>query len=174
VLALAALLLFAADLTPEKAAKVQRDRDKALEQINKKYGNKKPSELTTDERREMIAEQRAAESAVLEQNGVEAKEMARYEAKMSLSDRAAAKAERERLDKQETEAQKGDPDKPAEIQIQRGFSDSNPVTLEEKTGGPPTVERGLPPDAIDDQNAAGARPADPAPAPAPKAKKGKK
>jgi hypothetical protein len=40
--------------------------------------------------------------------------------------------------------------------VQRGFSDSNPVTLEENNnpGGAPTVEKGLPPDAQDDQSAA--------------------
>ena len=84
--------------------------------------------------------------------------MARYEATMNRSDRAAAKNERERLDQKEAdEKQKADDAAraPKEVQVQRGFSDTNPVTLEENSGnGAPVVEKGLPPDAIDDQQQA--------------------
>jgi hypothetical protein len=155
------LALTADDLTPEKAAKVQKDRDQAMADVAKKYGNKKSSELSSDERREMIQDQRAAESAVMEKNGTDPKEFARYEAKMSLDDRAATRAERERLDKKDEDEKKAAEEKQqqqanAEVQIQRGFNDNNPVTLEERpaAGGAPSVEKGLPPDAIDDQNAA--------------------
>ncbi|MBK7859538.1 MAG: hypothetical protein IPJ65_13160 [Archangiaceae bacterium] len=164
MLAFAALLLALAadDLTPEKAAKVQKDRDAAMAEVAKKYGNKKSSELSSDERREMIRDQREAESAVLEKNNVDGKELARYEAKMSLDDRAATRAERDRLDKKEQNEKKAAEQKqqqaqqPQEVQVQRGFSDDHPVTLEEKpaAAGQPTVERGLPPEAVDDQNAA--------------------
>ena len=41
---------------------------------------------------------------------------------------------------------------PREVQVQRGFSDATPVTLEEHhTGSKPLVEQGLPPDALDEQ-----------------------
>src|SRR5438105_2637080 len=107
MLALALCLTLAADdLNPEKAAKVQKDRDDAMADIAKKYGNKKSSELSQDERRDMIQEQRAAENAVMEKNGVDPKEMARYEAKMNLADRAATKAEREKLDQKVEEEKK--------------------------------------------------------------------
>src|SRR5262245_29293657 len=126
-----ALLLTADDLTPDKAAKVQRDREKAMDAISKKYGNKKSSELSSDERREMIREQRAAENDVLEKNGVDPKEFARYEARMSLSDRAATKQAKDDLDKKEEAEKKAAADKAKgdqPVQVQRGFSDSNPVT----------------------------------------------
>jgi hypothetical protein len=183
MIALALLLTLAADdLTPEKAAKVQKDRDQAMADVSKKYGNKKSSELTSDERREMIKDQRAAETNVLEKNNVDAKEFARYEAKMNLSDRAATKAARENLDKKEAEDKKAADDKQGngEIPIQRGFNENNPVTLEEKpqnTNGAPVVEKGLPPDAQQDQSEAsgGNAPAnDYDSAPAKKSGKGKK
>jgi hypothetical protein len=157
-LALLLLALGADDLNPEKAAKVQKDRDTAMADIAKKYGNKKSTELSQDDRREMIREQRAAENAVLEKNNVDPKEFARYEAKMSLSDRSATNNARALLDQKEVEAKKAAEQKAqqgnGEIPIQRGFSDNNPVTLEEKTnagGAPVVVEKGLPPDAQNDQ-----------------------
>ena len=79
---------------------------------------------------------------------------------MNLSDRAATKAERERLDRKETEDKKAADQKQQggdQIQIQRGFNENNPVTLEEKpqnSNGAPVVEKGLPPDAQQDQNEA--------------------
>ena len=158
MIAFALLLTLAADdLTPEKAAKVQKDRDRAMADVAKKFGNKKSSELSQDERREMIRAQRSAETEVLEKHNVDAKELARYEAKMNLNDRAATKAERERLDKKEQDDKKAaeSPSGPKEIQVQRGFSDTNPVTLEDnQSPNTPVVERGLPPEAQSDQNEA--------------------
>src|SRR3954468_729722 len=100
------LTLAADDLTPQKAAQVEKDREKAMADVAKKYGNKKSSELSPDERREMIQDQRAAENGVLEKNGVDAKDMARYQTKMGADDRAAAKNERERLDKKDADDKK--------------------------------------------------------------------
>lgn len=176
-LALLLSVLAIDDLTPEKAAAVQRDREKAMADVAKKFGNKKSSELSPGERREMIHDQRAAESVVLEKHRVDAKELARYEAKMNLTDRAATKQEKERLEKKEAneKAAAEKSDVPQEVQIQRGFSDDHPVVLEEKAGDSVVVEKSLPPDAIDDQNAAsGSTPqAEPQPESKPK-KKGKK
>lgn len=160
MIALALLLTLAADdLSPEKAAKVQKDRDQAMADVQKKYGNKKSSELSSDERREMIRDQRAAEAGVLEKNNVDAKEFARYEAKMSLNDRAATKAERERLDRKEQDDKKAEAAKQqqgnTEVQIQRGFNENNPVVLEENKGsGNVIVEKGLPAEAQQDQSEA--------------------
>jgi hypothetical protein len=177
-LALVASLLLA-ELSPEQLAKVQHERDKAMADVAKKYGGKQSSELSQDERREMIKEQRDAESRVLEKAGVDPKEIARYEARLSLDDRAATKAAKQQIEEKEKReaAEKEKKSEPQEIPIQRGFNDSNPVTLEEKTkDGAPVVEKGLPQDAQDDYNAAGAAANNDAPAePAPKSKgKGKK
>src|SRR5438132_8946543 len=105
-LALVLTLLAADDLTPAKAAQVQHDRDQAYADIDKKHGNKKSSELSSDERREIIKEQREAESRVLDKNGVDGKEMARYEARMSMSDRDATKSERAKIDKKDADEKK--------------------------------------------------------------------
>lgn len=179
MIAFALLLALAADdLSPEKAAKVQKDRDKAMSDVAKKYGNKKSSELSQDERREMIRDQRAAETAVLDKNGVDPKEFARYEAKMSLNDRAATKAERERLDRKEQDDKKtaDQQSAPKEIQIQRGFNENNPVMLEDNqaAGGQPVVEKGLPPEAQSDQSEASGAGTGPAPEPEKKSGKGKR
>lgn len=180
MLALALVLTLGADeLTPDKAAQVQHDRDKAMADVSKKYGNKKSSELSSDERREMIRDQREADKQVLEKNGVEAKDMARYEARMNLSDREATKAAKERIEQKEAADKKAAEAKakaqPQEVQVQRGFNDNNPVTLEDNPNGQPIVEKGLPQEAQDDQAAAGQRTDDEgAVAPAKKSAKGKK
>jgi hypothetical protein len=157
LVAVAALLL--ADLSPEQLAKVQHDRDKAMADVSKKYGDKKPSELSQDERRDMIKDQREAESRVLDENGVDPKEVARYEARLSLDDRAATKAAKQKIEEKEKrdaeEKEKKSKEGSGEIPIQRGFNDNNPVVLEEKQGnGAPVVEKGLPTEAQDDLNAA--------------------
>jgi len=152
--------LFLAQLTPEQLAQVQHDREKAQVEIQKKYGDRLPSELSPEERRDLIQEQRDAEDKVLEKNGVDPKELARYEAKLSLDDRAATKAAKKQIEeKEKRDAEKKEKEEAERanqpIQVQKGFSDSNPVILEENQGsGAPTVEKGLPPEALDDQNAA--------------------
>lgn len=151
------------DLTPEKAAKIERDQTKALEAVDKKYGNKKSSELSNDERREAIRDRAAAEREVLEKNDVSAKAYTQYTSKMSVEDRAATKAAGARLEEKEKAAASREKEKekgkaaggPREIPIQRGFNDNSPVVLEEKPGAAPAVEKGLPKDYADDQTAAG-------------------
>jgi hypothetical protein len=158
-LSLVAALLFG-QITPEQLAQVQVDRDKAQAEVQKKYGDRQPSELSQDERRDMIQEQREAEDAVIAKSGLDPKELARYEAKLSLEDRAATKAAKQEIeDKEKREAAKKAKEEAEKvnppIQIQKGFNDKNPVILEDKQNtGSPTVEKGLPPDAVEDQNAA--------------------
>ncbi len=166
-LLLAALSLaapaFGADdvLNPEKAAKIDRDTDKALKEVDKKYGNKKPSELTSDERKAVIQERAAAERAVLDKHNVDPKTFTNYSARQTREERAATKQAGQALEAQEKAAEadkakeKEKAGGPKEITIQRGGGDNNPIIMEEKEGAPPIVEKGLPQDAQDDQNAAG-------------------
>ena len=166
------------DLTPEKAAKIDREQTKALEAVDKKYGNKKSSELSSEERREAIRDRSAAEKEVLEKNNVSARDYTRYTGHMTREDREATKAAAARLEEKEKAAEK-EKEKPAggpkEITVQRGFNDNNPVVLEEKAGAAPVVEKGLPKDYNDDQAAAGQTDSSSqsAPAPAKPAGKGK-
>jgi hypothetical protein len=148
------------ELNPEKVAKIQSEQDKANKEIAKKYGNRKPSEMNRDERREMIRDTAEAEKAVLEKNKVDAREYTRYNTKMSRDDRAATKVASDKIAADEkAAAEKAEAEKkagPKEIQIQRGFSDNNPVVLEEKQpgAGEVVVEKGLPQDAMEDQQSA--------------------
>ena len=153
-------LAFAGDLSPDTVAKVEHDKTKAMDEVAKKYGNKKSSELSTEERREMMKDQSAALNSVYDKNGVDPKEYSRYEARQNLGDRAATKDAAGKLeqkdadDKKKKEADANKP--PKEIQVQRGFSNENPVTLEDKAAGGDgvVVEKGLPPDAMNDQSSA--------------------
>jgi hypothetical protein len=148
--ALLALLLaspaLAADLNPKTVAKIQREQNAAQEEIEKKHGNKKPSEMSSSERKEVIKETSAAQKEVLEKNKVDAKEFARYQAKMSQDDRAETAAAEKDLEAAAEKDKKAGAAKPAEIKVQKGFSDKNPVVLEAKEGAPPVVEHGLPTD----------------------------
>lgn len=125
LLLLSSASAFAGDLDPEKAAQIQEDREKALAEVKKKYGNKKPSELSNAERSAMAKEQAEAEQKALQKNGVTAKEWSRYETTQSKSDRAATEKAREDLKKKEEAAQKAAANKgekkSGEIEIQRGF-----------------------------------------------------
>lgn len=85
---LTALAVHAEDLTPERRAQLQRDQQKAGEAVEKKYGNKKSSELSADERRSLMTEKAAAERGVLEKAGVEPKDFARSGMKMGRDEKA--------------------------------------------------------------------------------------
>jgi hypothetical protein len=165
-LALASLLAstLAADaIPPDKAAAIERDQEKAQATVNAKYGDRKQSDLSPDERRAMMKESAEAEEKVFEKHGITAKDWAVNGVARSRGDQsqvAATKkdlADKEKAAKEAEKAQKAAAEKPktpGEIPVQRGFSDSNPVVVEEAKGGVPVVEKGLPAEAIADQEAA--------------------
>ena len=137
---LAALPVFAADIDPARAAQIQSDKEKALADVQKKYGNKKPSELSNDERRQMAKDQAEAEQKALQKNGVSAKEWSRYEATQSRTDRAATEAAKADLKKKEEASAKAAAAKKSEgngqqIEIQRGFGKDGPPEEVVKTTG---------------------------------------
>lgn len=152
------------ELNPEKVAKIERDTEKALEKVDKKWGNKKPSELTSDERKQVIQERAAAEREVFEKNNVDAKAYTKYTSRQTKSERAATKEASARLEEQEkTDAAQAQKDKetkqqggPKEIVIQRGGAGKDPIIMEEVEGAPPIVEKGLPQEAQDEQSDANA------------------
>ncbi len=80
------------DLTPQNIAKIQAEQAKANAEIEKKYGNRKPSDLSNDERKSMQKEKAAAEREVLDKHGTDSKSFARAGSKMSREDQAAADA----------------------------------------------------------------------------------
>ena len=103
--ALASLTAHAGDdLNPENMAKIQSEQTKASEAVDKKYGNKKASELSPDERKAMSREKGEAERAVLDKHGVDSKSFARANAKMSREDRSATDAAAKNIEKKDAEA----------------------------------------------------------------------
>lgn len=92
------------DLTPQNVAKIQNETAKAQAEIDKKYGNKKNSELSADERRSMQKEKAAAEREVLEKHGTDVKSFSRASSKMGREDRAATEAATKDLEKKDAEA----------------------------------------------------------------------
>jgi len=148
-LALLALSLspvaLAGDISPDTAAKVTRERTKALEEVNQKYGNKKSSELSSEERRQMIKDQAEAVAKVLDKNGVDAKDFAHYEAKASKEDRAAAAASGKAMDQKEADDKKAADEKKKAKSVET----SNGVIIERgidpkdlPPGGPPAQKGG--------------------------------
>lgn len=152
-LLLASSSAFAADLDPQKAAQIQLDRDRALGQVKQKYGSKKLSEMSNDEKKALARDTADAEQKALDKNGVSAKEWSRYEATMNRSERAATEKAKEDLLKKEEAEKKAAEKKKAEaaaeqqnkeIPVQQGFSDEQPTVMEESKDAPPIIERGKP------------------------------
>lgn len=92
------------DLTPDQRAKLLNDQKKAGAAVEKKYGNKKPSELTPDERRALAKEKADAEREVLDKAGVDAKEFARSTMKMGRDEKADTDAAQKKLEAADKEA----------------------------------------------------------------------
>ena len=70
LIALLMVALSAEELTPAMVAAIEREQTKAFSAIDEKYGNKKPSELTSTERAAISKERGDAERKVLDKHGV--------------------------------------------------------------------------------------------------------
>lgn len=144
VLSLVASPALAGELDAQTVAKIQLEKQQELERIAKAHGNRKPSEMSPAERKQVIREQAEADRRVLEKHRVEAKELARFTARMSRAQRAEVEAAAKALKAKQAEEAKGAPKEPSEVKVQRGFSDERPVELEASEGAPPVVEQGIP------------------------------
>ncbi|MER2564799.1 MAG: hypothetical protein ABTQ32_29000 [Myxococcaceae bacterium] len=158
-IALALSLTLAADeFDAERAASIEREQAKEAAAVTAKYGNRKSTELSRDERSEMIREQAAAQQKVLDKYGVSPKEWARAQMNRSREQADQVRQATRALEaKEKAAAEKAQAEKtggPKEIVIQRGISEDQPVTLEESENATPVVEQGLPKDFENDQNAA--------------------
>src|SRR5438477_77615 len=100
---LVSLTASAQDLNPAKAAQIEHDQQKKYDDIDKKHGNKLSSEMSSDERRDIIHERAAAEQEVFEKQGVSGKDYTKYVTKMGLDDRASMKDAAKRLDEKDAE-----------------------------------------------------------------------
>ncbi len=173
-------------LSAEQTAIIGHEQKQAQAEVHAKYGNKKSSELSADERRQMVKDQAAAEKQVLEKNGVSAKQWARESLQKDRAEFAQQKDLEKKLvekDKQAAAAAQKKDESGKPVEVQRGFSEENPVTLDEKPAeeGKVAVEKQLPPDVGADQAAASEQDrlektggADDAPKSAPKGKGGRR
>ena len=144
ILLLAASLASAGDLSPAQKAKIQREQQQEREALAKKYGNRKPSELSNAERRALAQEQSEAERKVLERNGVSQKDWAVSSMRMGRAEKAEVDAAGRALAAQEEAAQKkkaaGGAAGSTEVKIQRGFGGDKPAVMEDKGGVEPEIE----------------------------------
>lgn len=172
-------------IAPEKAAAIDQAEQKAQAEVSAKYGNKKPTELSREERKALDKDLAEASKQVLEKNGVDPKAWARESLKKGRDEYAKNKELVKGLnekDKAAQEAAKKRASQPQEIEVQRGVTEDNPVILDEKPpeAGAVQIEKGLPPDAQRDFNEAGGNEEGGAPmptvdeAPAPRPSKGGK
>jgi hypothetical protein len=108
------------ELSPDKVGQLEHDQLKAEQAIDKKHGNKPSSELSDDERRQIIQEKAAADQSVLDKAGVDRKDFARGSARLSRGDRARADATEKALEKKDAEAAKAKPQGGNQIVIEHG------------------------------------------------------
>ncbi|MFO0593961.1 MAG: hypothetical protein U0228_01620 [Myxococcaceae bacterium] len=160
LISLALVLAYDDPSTPaDKSAQIEIDTQKAQAEVQAKYGNRKLSEMTSDERKQMAKDQAAAEKAVFEKAGIDPKQWSLEQSKRSRDElnkqNAAVAALKEKAKQDAAKKAKGD-DPNKEVQVQRGISEDNPVVLDEKENedGTVSVEKGLPNDANSDSAAA--------------------
>lgn len=126
------LTSLAQGLTPGEIAKVQHEEKKALDRVAKKHGNKLPSEMTTEERRELIREQQAAVSAVHQSLEVDAKELARTSARLNLEERKQVVEATRALEEKERQAAKQEaPATEAGVEVFEGLDEGQLEQLDE-------------------------------------------
>ncbi len=134
------------ELTPERLGELRAEEQRAVDEVAKSHGNKKPSEMSREERDALIREQAAASAAVLQKHGVDAKDYARANAKLGrdgAARAASAQVANQQAHQKEQEAAKEPKPPPPPVQVQRGINDQNPAVLEELPGADPIVEEGF-------------------------------
>jgi|CXWL01.1.fsa_nt_gi hypothetical protein len=114
------------ELTPDKVAQIRADRDKAYAEIDKKYGGRKPAELTAADQRAREQARSAASLEVIKKAGTDDKTFSRYEATMSRDEHAAELKAEAKL--KQTPATESEPE------ITYGNDSNEPVITEGAAG----------------------------------------
>lgn len=127
---LAAPLALAQKLTADEIARVQHAESKAMDKVAKKYGNRKPSEMSSSERREMIRDQQAALEEAQRAHGVDAKDYARAVAKLPPAERKAVAEKVQALAEKEKAAKQPATDEG--VEILEGLDESQVEQLDEE------------------------------------------
>lgn len=175
-LALLLSLALAADpIDPATSAAIEHQQRKARADVDKKFGNRTAAQMNPDERRDYQQALAEAEQKVLDQNGVTAKDVDRADRRQGREASAERKATLKALEEQDAaEAARAKEKQQQDVVVQKGISDTAPVTLEDQQNADGvSVERSLPSDAQADVAAAsgGAVPAADEPAQKPAALK---
>lgn len=148
-------------LTPKETAQLEHEQELAQAAVIERHGKRSLAQMSQDERREFTKEMAAAAAAVLAAHQVEAREWMAAHAKQGREEREALAQARDQV-KQEAaraaaeaeERAKVKPKAAEEVLVQRGFGEQRPVVMEEAEGAPPIVEKGIPQEVKDDQEAA--------------------
>ncbi len=124
------------DVTPQQAAAMQVEQAKQMEQVSKQFGNRKSSEMSPDERREMIRAQAEGEKKALEKTGLSAKEWARHSQSLSRENAKAVNEERQRIDAKAAQ------DKKAQDAAAAKAAAPKETVIVEGDGPPPEAKEG--------------------------------
>ncbi len=123
-LALVVTPALADDLTVEQLAEIQHQQEKAGKAFDEAPGAKNAKEMSREERAELARKRAAADQAVLEKFGVDAKTVERAKSHLGRDDRTALKAKVEALEAKEKAAKSaGAPDAeraPEDVEVQVG------------------------------------------------------
>jgi len=138
----------AQNLSPEQLARIRLDEKEALKKIDDAHGGKKPSEMSSTERRQIIEEQRQAVQAVKDKHGVSEKEYARQTARMGPKQNAEVAAAQKELEaKQKAAAAETKPEEIIPVEIRDEFTnpeapESPPAAPASEPGDIPVSEEG--------------------------------
>jgi hypothetical protein len=130
-------------LTAEQVARVRRDEAAALARVDAAHGHRKPSQMSPEERRQVIAEQSAATQEALSRNGVDAKAYARHSARLSPAQEEEVAAQLRCLEAEAARPRRPE-QAPGEIQIEHGTPVSMEPAPEQSAAGEIPVEYGTP------------------------------
>jgi hypothetical protein len=143
LLVLAPRAFGAEPLTTEQVARVRVDEAIALARVDAAHGHRLPSQMSSEERRQVIAEQARASSEALARNGVDAKTYARRSARLSRAEVAEVEAQVQQLQEEAMRPQSHAPP-PEGIQVEYGTPVSVEPAPERPTGDEVPVDYGTP------------------------------
>ena len=102
------------ELSPEKLAAIQHDEEKALAKVGKAHGDRKPAEMSPEERREVMGEEQAAKHEVLEKHDVGVKEYVTRGARLSREEKAQVETAKKAIQAREEADQRAAAEKKPE------------------------------------------------------------
>lgn len=135
----------AAEIPAQTLAEIRVELADALKKIDDAHGQKRPGELTNEQRRAVITAQAEAQQRILDRHGVTLKDYVVVTTRMTPEAREkVAAAERQIREKRAQTSTESSPAIEEEVEVQRGITDETPVILEQAPNAPIPVEFGTP------------------------------